>query len=69
MRSLIPSLESVHHHTLQLSFLLGKPLLLPYTAQEAPLSLRAQLLHLPVICFLPDSLGIWVGAEIRGYAC
>ena len=69
MRSLIPSLESVHHHTLQLNSLLGKPLLLPYTAQEAPLSLSAKLLHLPVICFLPDSLRIWVCGEIRDHLC
>ena len=69
MRSLIPSLESVHHHTLQLNSLLGKPLLLPYTAQETPLSLRAQLLHLPVICFLPDSLRIWICGEIGDNLC
>ena len=67
MRSLIPNLESVHHHTLQLNSLLGKPLLLPYTAQETPLSLRAQLLHLPVICFLPDSLSIWIGKKLKDY--
>ena len=69
MRSLIPSLESVHHHTLHLSFLLGKPLLLPYTAQVTPLSLSAQLLHLPVIWFLPDSLRFWVCGEIGDHLC
>ena len=68
MRSVIPRLKSLHHHTL-LNSLLGKPLLLPYTAQEAPLSLSAQLLHLPVIYFLPDFLRFWVGGEIRDHLC